>query len=185
MVECIEGYAIVSEDGMLATADRVMPPSLMFEADQRFFQAGLDGVDVIVHGRHSQERQPNSASRHRLVLTRSVAGVAPHPSNVRALLWNPAGATFEQALAALGMPHARAGVIGGGEVFALFLDRYDVFYLSRAPGARLPGGLPVFPEVPAMSPEAVLSSHGLIPGLSERLDPAQAVTMVAWRRPGR
>jgi len=39
----IEGYAIVSEDGMLANAAGIMPDSLMFLADQRFFERGLDG----------------------------------------------------------------------------------------------------------------------------------------------
>ena len=68
----IEGYAIVSQDGMLATAARVMPDTLLFDADQRFFEAGLDGVDVVVHGRHSQERQTRSPLRHRLILTRGV-----------------------------------------------------------------------------------------------------------------
>ena len=43
----------------------------------------------------------------------------------------------------------------------MFLDRYDVFYLSRAPDVRLPGGRPVFPDVPARVPEEVLVSHGL------------------------
>ena len=52
----IEGYAIVTEDGMLADAGRVMPDSLKFEADQNFFERGLDGVDAVVHGRHSHER---------------------------------------------------------------------------------------------------------------------------------
>jgi len=32
----------------------------------------------------------------------------------------------------LGMPEGSTGVIGGAKVFGLFLDRYDVFYLSRA-----------------------------------------------------
>jgi hypothetical protein len=54
----IEGYAIVSEDGMLANAAGIMPDSLKFAADRRFFESGLDGVDVVVHGRHSHERQP-------------------------------------------------------------------------------------------------------------------------------
>ena len=34
----IEGYAIVSEDGMLADATGVMPGSLKFEADYAFFE---------------------------------------------------------------------------------------------------------------------------------------------------
>ena len=93
----IEGYAIISEDGMLANSARIMPDSLKFEADQRFFERGLDGVDVVVHGRHSQEQQPRSHLRHRLILTRRVAATARHPSNEWALLWNPAGASFEAA----------------------------------------------------------------------------------------
>jgi hypothetical protein len=178
----IEAYAIVSEDGMLADANRVMPPSLMFEADQRFFEDGLDAVDVIVHGRHSQERQPRSISRHRLMLTHRVRSVAAHPSNQKALLWNPAGATFEEALTALGLPEASVGVIGGPHVFALFLNRYDVFHLSRAPNVRLPGGRPVFPDVPARTPEEILTAHGLIPDPVRMLDAEKGLALVSWRR---
>ena len=56
----IEGYAIVSKDGMLANANGVMPGALKFKADQAFFEQGMDGVDVAVHGRHSHEGQPHS-----------------------------------------------------------------------------------------------------------------------------
>src|SRR5260221_9129829 len=113
---------------MLADATRTMPEALMFEADQAFFERGLDSVDVVVHGRHSQERQPRSHLRHRLILTRQIPTVAAHPSNGKALLWNPAGASLEAALLALGVPDARVGVIGGADVFALFLGSYDVFH---------------------------------------------------------
>jgi dihydrofolate reductase len=178
----IEGYAVISEDGMLATAERVMPPSLQFEADQRFFEHGLDGVDVVVHGRHSQERQPRSPLRQRLILTRRIPALAPHKSNPKALLWNPAGATFEQAMSALGMSGANVGVIGGPEVFGLFLDRYNIFHLTRAPNVRLPGGRPVFPEVPARTPEDVLAGHGLVPDPRQILDPASGLTLMSWRR---
>jgi hypothetical protein len=178
----IEGYAIVSQDGMLATAARIMPDTLKFEADQRFFEHGLDGVDVVVHGRHSKEQQPRSHLRHRPMLTRGIAALAPYPSNDRGLLWNPAGATLEQALAALGMPQASVGVIGGPDVFGLFLDRYDSFHLSRAPNVRLPGGRPVFPQVPTRTPEEVLTAHGLVPGPRQVLDPAEGLTLVTWRR---
>ena len=53
----IEGYVIVSADGMLANADRVMPQQLKFEGDNRFFSAALDRADLIVHGRNSGEGQ--------------------------------------------------------------------------------------------------------------------------------
>ena len=92
----VEGYAIVSEDGMLANAAGVMPDQLKFEADQRFFECGLDGVDVVVHGRHSHEQQRHSDLRRRLILSRQIWSVAADPSNKKALLWNPAGATLEQ-----------------------------------------------------------------------------------------
>ncbi|HET7880468.1 MAG TPA: hypothetical protein VFL55_06245 [Acetobacteraceae bacterium] len=178
----IEGYAIVSEDGMLADAHRVMPPSLHFEADQRFFEAGLDRADVVVHGRHSQERQARSHLRHRLILTRRVPALAPHPSNSRALLWNPAGATFEEALRELGQEGAAVAVIGGAEAFALFLSRMDVFHLTRAPDVRLPGGRPVFPDVPARAPEDVLAAHGMIADPPVVLDAAARLTLVTWQR---
>ena len=179
----IEGYAIVSEDGMLANAAGVMPDELKFEADQWFFENGLDGVDVVVHGRHSHEQQPHSHLRHRLILTRDVPAIAPDPDNSKARLWNPAGASFEAALAALGAPEPVVGVIGGTDVFGMFLPRYDVFYLTRAPHVRLPGGRPVFPGVPARTPEDVLASNGLSRERSEMLDAAKGLTMAAWGRP--
>jgi hypothetical protein len=67
-------------------------------------------------------------------------------------------------------------------VFGLFLDRYDVFYLTRAPGVRLPGGRPVFPGVPAQTPEEVLEIHGLVRGERQVLDRAKDLTVVAWLR---
>jgi hypothetical protein len=179
----IEGYAIVSEDGMLADAAGIMPDSLKFEADKRFFERGLDGVDVVIHGRHSHEQQPHSDRRHRLVVTRTVPALAPDPNYPKALLWNPAGATLDEALAALGAPAASVGVVGGTEVFGMFLDIYDIFHLSRAPNVRLPGGRPVFPEVPAQTPEAVLARHGLEPGEQQVLDRTEGVTLVSWGRP--
>jgi dihydrofolate reductase len=178
----IEGYAIVSEDGMLANSAGHMPDLLLFPADQHFFERGLDQVDVVVHGRHSHERQARSHLRRRLILTGQVPAIAADPSDPKALLWNPAGASFEQALAALGAPEARVGIIGGTAVFDMFLDRYDVFHLSRAPDVRLPGGRPVFSGVPARTPEDVLAGHGLHPGRREVLDPTNGLAIVSWQR---
>jgi dihydrofolate reductase len=178
----IEGYAIVSEDGMLANAAGIMPDALKFEADQHFFERGLDGVDVVVHGRHSHERQLRSDLRRRLILTRKVSAIAVDPSNKTALFWNPAGASLEQAMAVLGAADGSVGVIGGTDVFGMFLDCYDVFHLSRAPDVRLPGGRPVFPEVPVRTPEQVLASHGLEHGQRQLLDLVKGLAVVSWLR---
>lgn len=167
---------------MLANAAGVMPDALICEADQRFFERGLDGVDVVVHGRHSHERQRRSHLRRRLILTRQVPAIAADPSNAEALFWNPAGASFEHALAVLGAPGGSVGVIGGTDVFGMFLDRYDFFHLSRVPDVRLPGGRPVFAEVPARTPEEVLAGHGLRPGAVQVLDPATGLAVVNWQR---
>jgi dihydrofolate reductase len=178
----IEGYAIVSEDGMLANAAGIMPDALKFEADQHFFERELDGVDVVVHGRHSHEHQLRSDLRRRLILTRKVSAIAVDPSNKMALFWNPAGASLEQAMAVLGAADGSVGVIGGTDVFGMFLDCYDVFYLSRAPDVRLPGGRPVFAEVPERTPEQVLASHGLERGQRQVLDLEKGLAVVSWLR---
>jgi dihydrofolate reductase len=178
----IEGYAIVSADGMLANAAGTMPDALKFDADQRFFAHGLDGVEAVAHGRHSHERQPHSHLRRRLILTRQIPALAPDPGNEKALLWNPAGASFEEAWEALGVPEGSLAVIGGTDVFGMFLPRYDIFHLTRAPGVLLPGGRAVFPHVPEQTPEEVLASHGLAPAPPQVLDAKNGITVVSWRR---
>ncbi len=179
----VEGFAIVSADGMLADADGVMPDALTLPADQRFFEAGLDRADVMVHGRHSNENQLRSPERRRLIVTHRVDGFSPDPSNPKALLWNPAGASLEDALARLGAaPNATVAVIGGTDVFGLFLDHYDVFYLTQGPQVRLPGGRPVFPSVPRLTPEAVLAEHGMRAAEREVLDAASRLVVTHWKR---
>ena len=93
----IEGLAIVSADGMIADAHGVQPDALKLEADQRFFFDMLDQATALAHGRHSGEGGPEAARRRRLILTRRIAGVARDPQNDKAVLWNPAGATLEEA----------------------------------------------------------------------------------------
>jgi dihydrofolate reductase len=179
----IEGYAIVSADGMIADAKGEMPDSIRNDADQRNFQAGLDQAAAVVHGRHSNEGGPHAARRKRLIVTRQIVTVAPDPSNANALLWNPVGAPLPQALAQLGVTDGVVAVIGGPEVFSLFLPLYDAFHLSRAANAKIPGGLPVFTEVgPNATPEDVLARHGLKPGPRQDLDAAVGVTLTTWQR---
>jgi dihydrofolate reductase len=178
----IEGYVIVSADGMLANADRVMPDELRFEGDKQFFTAALDHADLIVHGRNSFESQPNSPLRKRIVLTRKTDALAPDPSNAKAILWNPAGASFDAACDFAGVRSGSIAVIGGPDVFGMFMDRYDTFWLSQAPRVRLPGGEPCFPGVPARSPQEILTAHGMTAGVARILDSADDVSVTPWRR---
>jgi hypothetical protein len=178
----LEGYVIVSADGMLANADGVMPDQLKFRGDQEFFSAALDRASLIVHGRHSYEGQPNSPKRKRIILTSKTAALAPDPSNPNATLWNPADATFEQACDYAGVGSGVVAIIGGPDVFGMFLDRYDTFWLSQAPHVRLHGGKPCFPGVPERSPPAILAAHGLKAGEAQILDATCEVTVTPWRR---
>lgn len=177
-----EGYVIVSSDGMLADARNVMPDELKFEGDKRFFTAALDRAALIVHGRNSHEDQPNSPRRKRIILTRQVAATAPDPANPNATLWNPDGATFEQACERAGVTSGTVAIIGGPGVFDMFMDRYDAFWLSVAPKVRLPGGEPWFPGVGTRTPQQILAAHGLNPGEAEMLDPEDGVSVTPWRR---
>ena len=180
----IEGYAITSADGMLADSTGLMPNSLKIEADQRFFESSLDRSDLMVHGRMSHEGQPNSAKRRRLVLTRKVAGVEPNPAYPNAWFWNPAGASFEEAAAEAGCAGGRVAILGGPDVYSLFLKLgYDDFYLCRAPEVRVPGGVPVFAEgLRGETAEETLAAAGLKPGPVQTL--GVGVVLVEWTPEG-
>jgi dihydrofolate reductase len=177
----IEGYAIVSADCMIADADGTMD-ALKFDVDQQFLRASLEAVAAVVHGRHSAEDGGEAACRQRLILTHRLTGLARDLRNGRALLWNPAGATFEDARCALGAADGVLAVIGGANVFGLFLEiGYDSFHLSRANNVRLPSGRRLLPQARTdVTLEEILASHGLKPGPEQVLDAAAGVTLVNW-----
>lgn len=180
----IEGYAIVSVDGMIADANGTMPEAIRNDADQHFLQAELDRAAVIVHGRHSHEGGPRAARRKRLIVTRAIAATAPDASHPNTLLWNPASATVENALAAIGASGGLVAIIGGTEVFGLFLPLYDAFHLTRAAHAKIPGGRPVFAQAgPQATPEQILAAHGLRPSPRRDIDAPAGITLTTWERP--
>lgn len=180
----IEGFVIVSADGRLANAHNVMPDELKIEGDKEFFTAALERADLVVHGRHSQEEQPNAPKRRRLILTGKVAAIASDPTNPKALLWNPAGCPFDTARREAGVTSGMVAIIGGPRVFGMFMDRYDTFWLSVASKVRIPDGEPCFPGVPARTPQQVLSAHGLHPGAPQLIDAEHDVSVTPWRRAG-
>jgi dihydrofolate reductase len=179
----IEGYAIVSAEGMIADANGVMPASIRSNVDQKFLQSELDRAAVIVHGRHSHEGGPRAAGRKRLILTRQIASLASDQAHPHALLWNPAGATLDAALARLGVVNGVIAILGGTDVFDLFLPLYDAFHLTRAAHARIPDGRPVFSQVGGQkTPEAVLAGVGLKSGPRRDLDAAAGISLTTWKR---
>jgi dihydrofolate reductase len=179
----IEGYAIVSADGMIADADGAMPDCIRNDADQHFLQAAMDRAAAIVHGRRSHEGGPRAAKRKRLVVTRQVPAIATDPSQPNALLWNPAGAGLAQAIDALGTGAGPIAVIGGTDVFSLFLPHYDVFHLSRATRAKIPGGQPLFSAVTATTTvDDVLMRYGLRPSSPRDIDRDAGITLTNFQR---
>src|ERR1700760_4078447 len=103
---------------MLADKAGIMPDSLKFPADQAFFESALDNADLIIHGRHSHEDQKRSSERKRVIVTSRVPTLENDDTHPLSTLWNPAGATFEEACAAAGVSTtAKIAIIGGPAVY--------------------------------------------------------------------
>jgi hypothetical protein len=183
MALSIEGFAIVSRDGMLAGADGLMPNSLKFERDQDFLNKSLDAAALLVHGRKSHEAQPNSGHRRRLLLTRSAGPFSTTPIEPNVWLWSPDVTPFREVCAALGIKQGVIAILGGTAAYDLFLPHYAAFHLCCAGKVALPGGVPVFSAVqPGHGPEDVLRGAGLTLADEIVFDPAQDLKHQTWRR---
>ena len=99
----VEGFAIVSRDGMLAGADGLMPNSLKFDCDQNLLDRALDAAALLVHGRMSHEAQPNSCNRRRLLMTRSAGPFNATPVEPNVWLWSPEATPFPEVCKTLGI----------------------------------------------------------------------------------
>ena len=177
----IEGYAVISREGMIANADGTFPEQIKIPADHAFYQASVDRAAAVCNGRHSAEGGLKEKERKRIVLTRRIHGVAPHPDNPKAILWNPASASFEEAWSRLGIKQGTLAVVGGTDAFALFLNiGYDAFHLSRT-DASVPKGRPVFPGVDFDHDAGeVMRNHGLVLRGTRMLDPATNTRVEEW-----
>jgi dihydrofolate reductase len=175
------GYAIVSLDGMIADANGHMGKTLTVEADQVFYHASLARAQLIVHGRHSAEGGPDAAHRRRVIVTTRVAALAPSEANPHAVLWNPLGLPFGDLVRVLPLKNGMIAIIGGTDVFELFLTiGYDAFYLSRSARGYLAGGRPLFRGVPQRSPEEILADAGL--QLHNERQLSAECTLATWER---
>jgi dihydrofolate reductase len=177
----IEGYAVISREGMIATADGRFPDAIKIPADHQFYQDSVDRASAVANGRHSAEGGEKERLRHRLVLTRRVDRLVPDPHNARAILWNPAATPFEEAWARLGIENGTLAVVGGTDVFELFLTiGYDTFYLTRTE-ASVPKGRPVFPGVGSLATvEEVMTRHGLALRGTRLLDASLNCRVETW-----
>ena len=72
-------------------------------------------------------------------------------------------------------------VVGGTDVFGLFLNiGYDCFFLTRA-DASVPRGRPVFPGVGRnATPEEVLKKHEMMLASTRMLDAATNTRLEEW-----
>ncbi len=97
------------------------------------------------------------------------------------VLWNPGTASFEEAWRRLNVEDGILAVVGGTDVFALFLTiGYDAFFLSRAL-VSIPRGRPVFPGVGNGVPaEEPLKKHGLVLRDTRMLDPVTETVVQEW-----
>ena len=93
----------------------------------------------------------------------------------------PATAPFDEAWQKLNADDGILAVVGGTDVFGLFLSiGYDAFFLSRAL-ASVPRGRPVFPGVGnGVAAEDPLKKHGLVLKETRMLDPVSETVVQEW-----
>jgi len=176
----IHGYAIVSDDDMIAASDGLTPVSLRNEADWEYYQRAQARSALIVFGRHSHELEPNVRGERRLVISQGAGGIE---NRAGAWWWNPAHTSWD-VVAKMLPTSGEVAVCGGQGAFDLFLEiGFDAFHLSRAHGVLLPGGRAVFSACErGVTAEAVLAGAGLSVSETIPLDPDHGVEMKVWRR---
>lgn len=177
----IEGYAVISAEGMIATADGKFPEEIKIPADHEFYQHSVAAASAVANGRHSAEGGIGEKHRKRIILTRRVDVLTPDPDNPNAILWNPGSTPFEEAWARLGIDGGTLAVVGGTDTFGLFLSiGYDTFYLTRT-DASVPRGRPVFPGVgTTTTAEEVMRKHGLVHKSTRMLDASVNCRVEEW-----
>ncbi len=176
----IHGYAIVSDDNMIADALGQIPLSLRNDQDWQQYQDALANSDLVVFARVSHENEPNTRGDPRLVVSRHVKGLEKRAD---AWWWNPADVAWPDVIGEILPDGGEVAAPGGQAVFDMFLGiGYDVFHLARARGVKLPGGRHVFSACnDGSSAEQVLTRHGLHQVERFDLDAAQGVEMNIWR----
>jgi len=179
----IHGYAIVSDDDMIADARGLTPPSLRNEKDWAYYQGAQARADLVVFGRVSHQFEPNTRGDRRLVISGGAAGLEKRAD---AWWWNPERTAWAEFATAILPSGGQVAVSGGQGAFDLFLRiGFEAFHLSRKHGVTLPGGRAVFSACErGPSAEAVLTEAGLCLNEKIALDPEHGVEMNIWRFSG-
>jgi dihydrofolate reductase len=178
----IEGYAVISREGMIAASDGHFPEALKIPADHQFYMDSLDKASAIANGRHSAEGGEKEKLRRRILLTRRVNMLTVDPGNPNAILWNPGSTPFEEAWQRLHVDDGVLAVVGGTDVFGLFLTiGYDAFYLSKT-DVSIARGRPVFPGVgkDGTTAEDIMKKNGLMLRGTRVLDAAANCRVEEW-----
>ncbi|MSP48001.1 MAG: hypothetical protein EXQ95_01615 [Alphaproteobacteria bacterium] len=150
--------AAVSSDGFIARRPGDPPSDWASPEEQSRFRATMARVAWSVLGRATHETA-SKPERRRIVFTSSVEGLAwLSPNHLR---FNPAGASFDEALKIAGVDGLVA-VLGGTRVYDHMLEigRIDEVRLSIEP-IRFGAGLPMFTGVGWLGVDGHLVKHGL------------------------
>ena len=179
----ITGYAIVSDDDMIADASGEVPPQLRNETDWRLYQEAQADSDLVVFASVSHNNEPNTRGDLRLVISRTAKRLERRGTD---WWWNPAETSWRDVVSAV-LPNSGKIAVGGGKAaFDLFLGiGYSEFHLVRARGVSLPGGHCIFSECEeGASAEAVLQKHKLRLAEQIELDKAKRVAMQIFKAAG-
>jgi len=150
--------AVVSSDGFIARYPGHPPWEWASPEEQARFRATMDLVTWSVLGRITHETAPRP-ERKRIVFTGAVKSIAWLTPNH--LAFNPAGATFDEALE-IARPEGLVAVLGGTRVhdYMLGIGRVDELRLSIEP-VRFGEGLGMFTGVAWLGLDDHLARHGM------------------------
>ncbi len=70
---------------------------------------------------------PSPQTDCRLIASRTIEAIESSDEHPNALLWNPAGLSLEEAADMLGISQGKAAILGGPEIYRLFLPRFTFF----------------------------------------------------------